>query len=139
MPAKLRLHAAPATFVLLAVILALAVAALVALSGAEAAGQPQPKCGVTITADTTLHHNLINCPHNGIIIGADNITLDLNYHTIDGDGISSPECECGVVNEGHDGVTVVHGSVREFDGGVFVLRASHNRLLGIPSSRNVFS
>jgi len=41
-----------------------------------------------------------------------------------------------VLNRGHDGVTVLHGSEREFDIGVFVLRASHNRLLGISASGN---
>src|SRR5919204_2688429 len=83
------------------------------------------QCGDTITTDTTLHHNLVNCPHDGIVIGADNITLDLNYHTIDGDGISSHQCECGVDNDGHDGVTVVHGAVRQFDAGVLVAEARH--------------
>ena len=126
MQAKLRLHAAPATFVSLGVIPALVGVALVAFSGAEAAGQGQPKCGDTITADTTLHHNLVNCPNNGIIIGADNVTLDLNYHRIDGDGTPASGCDprtefcdVGVLNDGHDGVTVVHGSVRQFAVGVW--------------------
>jgi len=44
-----------------------------------------------------------------------------------------------VDNEGHDGVTVRDGSVREFDAGVGVESASHNRLLGISSSRNGFN
>ena len=139
MQAKLRLHAAPATAVSLALILALVGVVLVAMSGTEAAGQGQPQCGDTITTDTTLHHNLANCPHDGIVIGADNITLDLNGHTIDGDGISSHQCECGVDNDGHDGVTVVHGAVRQFDAGVLVAEARHNRLLGISASRNEFS
>src|SRR5215208_6847431 len=143
MPAKLRLHAASGTAVFFAVVLAFAVAALVALRGAEAAGQGQPKCGDTITTDTILHKDLLNCPNNGIIIGADNITLDLNYHTISGDGTAAsgcdPEqefCDVGVLNRGHDGVTVVHGSVHEFVVGVWGLNASHNSLLGISSSGN---
>src|SRR5215212_3125866 len=141
MQVKLGLHAAPATFVSLAVILTLAIAGVVALSGAEAASN-QPKCGDTITTDVTLHHNLANCPNNGIIIGGDNITLDLNYHTIDGDGTKfagCPEnefCDVGVLNDGHDRVTVVHGSTRQFDAGVVIGEAGHNRLLGISSSRN---
>jgi parallel beta-helix repeat protein len=159
MPAKLRLHAAPATSVSLAVILALAAAGLVASSSASTsrsrasgarrsaqAASPQPKCGDTITTDVTLHHNLVHCPNNGIIIGADNITLDLNYHTIDGDGTPAagcdPDtefCDTGVVSFRHDGVTVVHGSVRQFDVGVFVAKARHNRLLGLSSSRNRFT
>ena len=66
----------------------LVLAGVVALSGAEAASNVS--CGDTITTDTTLDHNLVNCPNNGIIIGANNITLDLNYHTIDSDG--TPGC-----------------------------------------------
>jgi parallel beta-helix repeat protein len=134
---------APATLVSLAVIMVLAIAGLVALSGAEAAGDVS--CGDTITTDTTLHRDLVNCPNNGIVIGADDITLDLNYHTIDGDGTPAagcdPEtefCDIGVLNDGHDGVTVVHGSVRQFDVGAIVGEARQNRLLGISSSRNRF-
>src|SRR5213596_2851923 len=80
-----------------------------------AAAAEQPKCGDTITTDTTLHHNLVNCPNNGLIIGADNVTLDLNYHTIDGDGAfpaagcgHEDDCDLGVASIGHDGVTVLH-------------------------------
>ena len=43
-------------------------------------------CGDTITADTTLDTDLVNCPNHGIVIAADNITLDLNAHLVDGDG-----------------------------------------------------
>jgi hypothetical protein len=39
-------------------------------------------CGDVITADTTLDSNLVDCPSNGIVIGADDITLDLNGHRI---------------------------------------------------------
>ena len=142
MPVKLSPPASLGTPLALAVIAAFVIVAFVG-SGDTAIAANQPKCGDTITTDTTLHHNLVNCPKNGIIIGADNITLDLNYHTIDGDGAPAagcdPEtefCDIGVLNRGHDGVTVVHGSVREFDVGVWGLRVSHNRLLGISSSEN---
>src|SRR5215203_690597 len=143
MQAKLRLHAAPATFASLAATLALAVVGVIVSGGGKAAAVQQLSCGDTITTDTTLHHNLVNCPNNGIIIGADDVTLDLNYHRIDGDGAPAtgcdPDtefCDVGVLNRGHDGVTVVHGSLREFDVGVWGLRVSHNRLLGISSSEN---
>ena len=145
MPARLRRHAAPATVISLAVPLAFAVVALVALSSAQAASK-QPKCGDTITADTTLHRDLVNCPNNGIVIGADNVTLDLNHHTIDGDGIPNADCDplgercdVGVDIEGHDGVTVVHGSVRQFEDGVIVVATRDTGLLGVSSSRNHYS
>jgi parallel beta-helix repeat protein len=145
MSAKLRGHAALATAISLAVMLPLAFAGVVALSGANAAS-PQPQCGDTITTDTTLHHDLIDCPNNGIIIDADDVSLDLNGHLVDGDGTpaagcdpSSEICDTGVANDGHDGVTVEHGSVRQFDVGVIVGEARHNRLLGISSSGNRFA
>ena len=145
MPAKLRLHAALATFVSLALVLVLAVFGVVVLGGGTAAAVQQPSCGDTITTDTTLHHDLVNCPNNGIIIGADDVTLDLNYHTIDGDRAATagcdPQtefCDVGVVDDGHDGVTVVHGSVREFEVGADVIGARHARVLGISALRNRF-
>jgi hypothetical protein len=79
------------------------------------------------------------------VIGADGVTLDLNGHTVDGDGteaagcdLKQELCDCGVANEGHDGVTVRDGSVREFGIGVLVGGARKNRVLDISSSRHVF-
>jgi parallel beta-helix repeat protein len=145
MPAELRFPAATATLVALAVILALAVLGVLVLGGGKAAAVQQPSCGDTITSDATLHHNLVNCPNNGILIGADNVTLDLHYHTIDGDGTPAPGCDpqqefCdeGIVDDGHDGVAVVNGSVRQFDVGADVIGARQARLLGITASMNDF-
>ena len=143
MSAKLRYHAAPATLVLLAVILALTVLGLLTLSGAEAANK-QPQCGETITADTTLDSDLVDCPNNGIVIGADDITLDLNGHRIDGDNeLVEPPCplgefcDSGVVNDRHDGVKIEGGSTRAFGVGVLVLRSRESRVVDISSSKNV--
>jgi len=143
--AQSRLRVGPAAPVAFAAVLALTLIALVVLNDARAAAQQQPKCGDTITNDATLHHNLVNCPNNGIVIGADDVTLDLNYHSIDGDGTPAAGCDprrefcdVGVLNDGHDGVTVTNGSLHQFGIGVWGLRASHNRFLGISASRNVF-
>jgi parallel beta-helix repeat protein len=142
MPTKLRFHAGPATVLSLAVILALSVLALLTFTRAEAAGPGQPQCGDTITTDTTLHADLVNCPNNGIVIGADGIKLDLNGHTIDGDGkptagcdVETEFCDVGVANDGHDGVTVMHGSIREFGGGInFFGPLQHSRLLRVSTA-----
>ena len=112
-----------------------------------AAGQAQANhvaCGDMITTDTTLDSDLTNCPNNGILIGAGDITLDLNGHTVTGNReLVEPcpkdeFCDVGVLNDGHDGVTVRDGAVREFAFGAFVAGARHNRVLGISSSKNVF-
>jgi parallel beta-helix repeat protein len=140
---KARFHAARARFASLAVIPGIAVAGVMVLSGGQALAS-QVSCGDTITADITLHRNLVNCPNNGIIIGADNVTLDLNYHRIDGDGAPAvgcdPEtefCDFGVLDNGHDSVTVTNGSVSEFALGVSVLGARKNRVLNVSSTRHV--
>jgi parallel beta-helix repeat protein len=107
-------------------------------------------CGDTITADATLDSDLVNCPNHGIVIGADDVTLDLNGHLVDGDGTPAADCDqqkepCdfGLFNDGHDGVTVRDGSVREFAAGVLfgtaTGRARNNRVLGVSATRNQFA
>jgi parallel beta-helix repeat protein len=104
-----------------AAIAAGAAAGFLALSSGPAAAHGV-SCGDTITRDTTLHGNLTNCPGDGLVIGAGDITLDLNGYTIDGDKTGAPDCELtatGVSNPaGHDGVTVENGTVREFGQGI---------------------
>ena len=113
-----------------------------AASGGALAQTAPLSCGDTITVDATLDRDLRDCANNGIVIGADDITLDLNGHTISGDGkpfkaCSEREiCDVGVLNDGHDGVTVRKGAVGQFDSGVLVGRARENRVLDISSSQN---
>jgi hypothetical protein len=121
-------------------ILALAAVCLALTAGQASANHVS--CGDTITADTTLDGHLIDCPSNGIVIGADGITLDLNGHTIDGDGelqdCDGEPCDFGVVNEGHAGVTVRGGSVREFALDAILGNAAENRLLHMSLTKSEF-
>ena len=109
-------------------IFVLGVAGLIAF-GASQASASHVSCGDEITADTTLDSDLIDCPNNGIVIGADNIKLDLNGHRIDGDGTEFADCpkneicDVGVLNDRHDGVKVKGGSTREFGVGVLLARS----------------
>jgi parallel beta-helix repeat protein len=124
--------------------LVLLTAAVVGAFAADPALANHVRCGDTITGDTTLDSDLLDCPSNGIVIGADDITLDLNGHTVSGNGEpvkrcpTDEFCDVGLLNDGHDGATVTGGSVREFGTGVFVGRARRNRVLGMSSSRNQF-
>lgn len=142
-PAKLRPRTAPAMLVTLTTVVAFAATGVMALGGGPSLAS-HVACGDTITADTTLDSDLTGCPSNGLVIGADDVTLDLNGHTIAGDGKPVKRCrrgefcDTGVVNDGHDGVTIRDGSVREFFSGVFIGRARENQVLGISSSRNRF-
>jgi parallel beta-helix repeat protein len=122
------------------------IAAVAAVSATPATSKlpSEVSCGDTIVADTILDKDLVDCPNNGIVIGADGITLDLNGHLIDGDARPFAECrrrqfcDTGVVNDCHDGVTVRDGAVRQFGAGVFIGRARDNRVLGVSSSSNQF-
>jgi hypothetical protein len=128
------------------VLLALLATGFMALGGSDALAASNHgddvQCGVTITADTELHSDLVNCPGNGIVIGADGIELDLNGHTIDGDGALGCDefygCDYGVDNTaGHEGVTIENGTIREFATAVFALEANDNRLRSLSASHNV--
>ena len=115
---------------------------LVAIGGGQPLAQgttlaPEPSCGAVITADTTLLHDLIDCPGDGIVIGAANVTLDLNRHTIDGDAASGAlGPDIGIRNDGFDGVTVKGGTVREFDFGIRISNLSANSLFRLLSTLN---
>jgi parallel beta-helix repeat protein len=105
----------------------------------------QPSCGDTIIVDTELISDLVNCPNNGVVIGADNITLDLNGHVIDGDGTEFSDCppdgvcDVGVVDFDHHGVTIKGGRVREFTFGALVVGARDSRLSRLALKDNLFS
>lgn len=123
-----------------AVTVAGVVLAVTAISPANAATAALT-CGATITVDTTLHADLMNCPNLGIRIGADDITLNLNGHTIAGNGVPfncSPHqtCDVGVYNRGHDGVAIVGGTVRAFGVGIYDRAVRHNRLRGLSVPHN---
>ena len=127
------------------VILAIAVACFLALGIGQAHARTHGddvRCGDTITMDVELKHDLVDCPGTGIVIGADNIELDLNGHKIDGDGALGCAdfyaCDYGVDNTaGHRGVTIANGSIREFATAAFVLGATDNRVRALSSSDNV--
>jgi hypothetical protein len=138
--ALLRLGARPSRRTLLAT----AVAVVLVVPGGEAIAS-YVACGATITADTTLDSDLVNCPNNGIVIGADDITLDLNGHTIDGDKAlvdPCPEnevCDVGVLNDGHNGVRIIGGTVGEFANGVVIFGARKNGLGDLSTVENTFA
>lgn len=103
-------------------------------------------CGETITADTTLDGDLVDCPNNGILIGAHDITLDLNGHTIDGDGAPTGDqcsedefCDVGVGNDDYNHVRIIGGTITGFDFGVYLFSTGANALRDLETIENVFS
>jgi parallel beta-helix repeat protein len=89
-------------------------------------------CGAVVTTNTTLDSDLVNCPGDGIVIGAPGITLDLDGHLIDGAGSGD-----GIDDEaGYDGITVMNGRVQEFATGVHLVFADDSafKLLTVAQS-----
>jgi hypothetical protein len=96
-----------------AVLLALLAAIAIAAPAAQAVAPAVVQCGQVITQNTKLAADVTGCAQNGVVIGADNITLDLNGHAISGDESATNE-EAGVFNPGFDNVTITHGTITGF-------------------------
>jgi large repetitive protein len=81
-------------------------------------------CGQTLTVSTRLANDLVNCPRDGLIIGANDITLDLAGHTISGRNAAGSE---GVADDGHKGLKVQNGAIENFFlNGVALRNAAHS-------------
>lgn len=91
---------------------AVVVAAGLTVGGAgTAVAVPNIHCGDTIVADLVANTDL-TCPGDGLVVGADDVTLDLGGHTIAGAGAGT-----GLAVTGHSGVTVRNGTIAGFDTG----------------------
>jgi hypothetical protein len=93
-------------------------------------------CGQVITSDTKLTRDLGPCPGDGIIVGADNITLDLNGHTVKGAGPGDGS-HPGVRISQHQGVTVTGGTITGFAAGVAIIGGSGNNLTNLTVTGNI--
>jgi len=65
-------------------------------------------CGTVVTSSITLHADL-NCTGDGLIIGADGISVSLAGHSITGDGTGT-----GISSFQHGGLTVSNGTIAGF-------------------------
>ena len=74
-------------------------------------------CGDTIYENTILENDILGCEEKGIIIGANNITLDCNGHMIQG-GNSSGGYFLGIYNHKKEGVTIKNCFVKNFTVGI---------------------
>src|SRR6266511_2666092 len=106
------------------------IVAVISLGAGQASGAgPTPVvCGQVITQSIHVGNDLLNCPADGLIIGADNIKVDLGNHVIDGDGINAPTDD-GIDNTGgFDNVKLTHGTVQQFAQGVRLVGATENKV-----------
>jgi parallel beta helix pectate lyase-like protein len=100
----------------LSVRLCVAVVALSAMTVPAALAAPATtvQCGQVVTHDTKVANDLTGCTGSGLVIGSDDVTLDLNGHTISGDDDFSESEEAGVQIRGFDGAVVENGTIANF-------------------------
>lgn len=114
--------------VTLAAAVAMAVSCLLpAGASANASGVP---CGTEITHDTTLHHNIVGCTGDGLVIAADNVTLNLAGRRISGTGTGA-----GVSVQGGRAV-VKNGTITGFASGVDLDHSGPGELSRLKIRRN---
>jgi len=105
---------------------ALAAVALVTVAGVAPAAGTHVSCGAVVTANLKLTHDL-TCSGNALVAGASDIVIDLNGHTLTGDGTLA-----GVsVRFPHDRVVVRHGVIRGFSEGIVLDSNSGNHVWGL--------
>ncbi|MDZ5622522.1 right-handed parallel beta-helix repeat-containing protein [Nocardioides sp. HM23] len=89
-------------------------------------------CGQKVTQSIKVNNNLADCLAHGLIVGADNITIDLNGKTIDGKSIGA-----AILNNGYDSVTIKNGRLTDFDYGVMLNNGAElNIVEGITADLN---
>lgn len=123
------LHVTRRSVVALAVAIVMAASVFLATPGTADAGHVT--CGQVITTDTTLDSDVGPCNGtDGIVVGANGITLDLNGHSVIGDPNLDGEGAVGIVLQNRESVTVTSsqagGTVRDFDAGVTLTQESRN-------------
>lgn len=88
------------------------------------------ECGDTLMTDYVMTEDLLDCPEDGILIGADGITLDCAGHELTGPGATS--FNTGVYlgwegpGTGQSNVTIRNCRIREFGAAIFVRNGATN-------------
>lgn len=113
------------------VLLAATIAATIVIPAASAA--PLPACGDVVTQNVTLTKSLKNCA-SGLVVGADNVTIDLNGYTIKGLGTAAG---VGIDAADHTGITVKNGKITDFAEGIKLFNVSNSTIEDIVVRRTV--
>jgi parallel beta-helix repeat protein len=110
----------------LILILILALINLTIVYAADCGGYDLCECGDTLVESHYFYYSLDDCPGHGIIIGADDLTLECyqaSFSYIDGDQTTS---NYGIYNSGYDNFQLINCTIKEFNRGVLIENAENN-------------
>ena len=82
------------------------------------------RCGQTLVRSVSLRSDLAGCPGGGLVIGADNVTVNLNGHRVS----TTATDTIGVDVGSHHGVTIRNGTISGFATGIQLDGAQHSRV-----------
>ena len=102
-------------------------------SAADCGGAIPCSCGDTVTSDYTMASDLGPCSSHGLIIGADDITLDCGGHSITGDGGTG---NIGISFNSRTGVTIKNCRLSGFGYGIYSANSNSSTLTDIDASYN---
>lgn len=96
------------------------------------------ECGDVITENVTLTHDLGPCEGDGLIVQADDVTVDLGGHRVFATSeTNGPEENVGIRLGRVEGVTVRNGTVEGFDAGVFIAFGGSNTIERVTARNNI--
>jgi parallel beta-helix repeat protein len=95
-------------------------------------------CGFVASTSIVLQNDIGPCHEDGILVGADNITIDLNGHQIFGEGGAIVIHQAAAVySDNHSGVTIKNGTVHDFYHGIRVRQGSGNHVTRLVVRENI--
>ena len=98
-----------------------------------------PSCGQVITQNVVLTSNLNCADSDGLIVGASDIVIDLNGHTISGPDVDNQEktsSKVGVMIPNMNNVVVQDGTLQGFQAGILMTGSQNVELSNIISKNN---
>ena len=98
-----------------------------------------PSCGQVVTQNVVLTSNLNCADSDGLIVGASDIVIDLNGHTISGPDADSQEktsSKVGVMVPNVNNIVIKDGTIQGFQAGILMTGSQNIEINGIVSKDN---
>ena len=98
-----------------------------------------PSCGQVITQNVVLTSNLNCADSDGLIVGASDIVVDLNGHTISGPDVDSDtktSSKVGIMIPNMNNVVVQDGSIEGFQAGILMTGSKNVEVKGVVAKNN---